>query len=203
VNSITFYLLAALVVAGSGAVVVVPRLRDAAFALFATAVVIAVLSAAAGADAVAVAEFVIVVGSGAAVGAVLRRDSSYRGLARPASWLPQRWWVAAAVAAALGVLLLIVFAVSGDAWHIGSGAASLFSVLHYRAVYALMLAVLLAAAGIGAALLLGRVSHDERETDRAVESRRQREERERRRREDREAARRQRGGPTRAGEGDA
>ena len=40
-NSIAFYLLAALVVAGSGAVVVLPRLRDAGFALVATAVVIA------------------------------------------------------------------------------------------------------------------------------------------------------------------
>ncbi|HEY4869573.1 MAG TPA: hypothetical protein VII79_06145, partial [Candidatus Dormibacteraeota bacterium] len=102
-----------------------------------------------------------------------------------------------------GLLVLVVFAVSSDAWHIGSGTASLISVLHYRAVYAFMLAVLLVVAGVGAALLLGRVSHDERETDRAVESRRQREERERRRREDREAARRRRGGSTRAGEKDA
>ena len=202
-NSITFYLLAALVVAGSGAVVVVPRLRDAALALVATVVVIAILSAAVGADAVAVAEFVIVVGTGAATWAVLRRGSSYRGLARPERRLPQRWWLAAAVAAFLGLLVLVVFAVSSDAWHIGSGTASLISVLHYRAVYAFMLAVLLVVAGVGAALLLGRVSHDERETDRAVESRRQREERERRRREDREAARRQRGGSTRAGERDA
>jgi NADH:ubiquinone oxidoreductase subunit 6 (subunit J) len=202
VNSITFYLLAALVVAGSGAVVVVPRLRDAAFALAATAVVIAILSAAVGADAVAVAEFVIVVGSGVATWAVLRRGSSYRGLARTGRWLPRRWWLAAAVAAFLGLLLLVVFAVSSDAWHIGSGTASLVSVLHYRAVYAFMLAVVLVVAGVGAALLLGRVSHDERETDRAVESRRQREERERRRREDREAARRRRGGSTRAGERD-
>ena len=202
-NSITFYLLAALVVAGSGAVVVLPRLRDAGFALVATAVVIAILSAAAGADAVAVTEFVIVVGSVAATWAVLRRDRSYREMARSSRWLPQRWWLAAVVAALLGLLVLAVFAVSSTAWHNGSGAASLISVLHYQAVYALMLAVLLAAAGAGAALLLGRVSHDERETDRAVESRRQREERERRRREDREAARRQRGGPTRTGEREA
>ena len=202
-NSSAFYLLAALVVAGSGAVVVLPRLRDAGFALVATAVVIAILSAAAGADAVAVTEFVIVVGSVAATWAVLRRDSSFREVAPSSRWLPQRWWLAAGVAALIGLLVLAVFAVSSDAWHIGSGTASLISVLHYRAVYAFMLAVLLAAAGIGAALLLGRVSHDERETDRAVESRRQREERERRRREDREAARRQRGGPTRTGEREA
>ena len=202
-NSITFYLLAALVVAGSGAVVVVPRLRDAAIALVATAVVIAVLSAAAGADAVAVTEFVIVFGSVAGAWAVLRRDGRYRGLAMRARWAPQRWWLALVVAALLGLLVLTVFAVSSDAWHIGTGTATLTSVLHYRAVYAFMLAVLLAAVGIGAALLLGRISHDERETDRAVESRRQREERERRRREDRDAARRQRGGSARTGEREA
>ena len=105
-------------------------------------------------------------------------------------------WAGAGVGAAFGALLITVFITSNDGWHAGSGTASLITVLHYRTPYALMIAVILAGAGVAMALLIGRTGDDERATDEVLAARRRREERVQRRREDRERAKRRRGEET-------
>ena len=77
-----------------------------------------------------------------------------------------------------------------------AGTASLITVLHYRTPYALVIAVILAGAGVAMALLIGRTGDDERATDEVLAARRRREERVQRRREDRERAKRRRGEET-------
>ncbi|MBV8194882.1 MAG: hypothetical protein JOY80_05080 [Candidatus Dormibacteraeota bacterium] len=190
-NAVPFYILAILVVAAAAAAVAAPRIRDAAAALLVFAVATAVLVAATGAYLVAVAEvIVVVVGSGAILW--LLRRGGYRGLARAAPLVPPRWWLGAGVGFGIGALLVVVFVASGADWFQGSGQASLITVLHYQEPYALVIAVVLAAFGLGGGFLLGRVGDDERETDAMIAARRHREERVRLRREAREAARRAR-----------
>ncbi len=192
-NAIAFYVLAALVVLAAAAAVSLPRQRDTVLAVAALCVAAAVLFAVAGGYAVAVAQVLIPAACAGGVWVAMRRGG-YRGLARPEPWRRARWLLALP-AIALGVLVVVVLALSGGAWHVAGGAVgSLITVLHYRAGFALMLALVLAVTGVAAAVLIGRTSADERELDRATETRRLREERERRRREDREAARRRRGG---------
>ena len=194
-NAVVFYILAALIVATSVAVVGAPRLRDAGAALVFAGTAIAILAGAAGAPIVAVAQFAVPLLCAAAA-VLLMRQSRYSALARPARVVSLMRWIGAGVAGSFGALFIVVFATSGDGWHAGSGTASLITVLHYRAPYALVIAVILAVAGVAAALLIGRTGEDERETDEAIAARRRRDERMQRRREDRERARRRRGDET-------
>jgi NADH:ubiquinone oxidoreductase subunit 6 (subunit J) len=203
-NAVVFYLLALLVVAASLAVVVAPSDTYSGIAIVATAVVVGILCAVAQAYAVAIAMLIVPAGTFAAVwGGVRLNQPVGRLMDRMRGWVPSRWLVSAVSASCLGLLIVVVFTVFGGAWHRGTSAPSLVTVLHYRSVYAFMLVVVLAVACAAAALMIGRTSADERDVDRAEEIRRQREERERRRREDREAARRQRGPGARSLEEDA
>ncbi|MBV9101025.1 MAG: hypothetical protein JOZ46_05875 [Candidatus Dormibacteraeota bacterium] len=192
-NAILFDMLAALVVAAAAGTVVQPRLRRAALALAGLALAVTVLFLSAGAYAVGIVEAVVALLTGAIAWGLLVRGRVYRGVLEVPPAAPRTRWVGGAVAGLLTLLLLVVFALSATDWHSGGAGAALVTVLHYRAVYALLLAIALVAVGAGVALLVGRTSDDEREADRAYESRLRREERERRRREDREAARRARG----------
>ena len=199
-NAVVFYILAALIVVASIAVVGAPRVRDAGIALVAAALMTAILSAATGARIVAAAQFLVPL---LGVGAVfwLARRGGYRGLVQAARLTSRIPWAGGAVAAAVAALLITVFAVSGNGWHVGSGTASLITVLHYRAPYALVITAILAVAALATSLLIGRTGADERETDEALAARRRRDERSRRRREDRESARRRRGAAPPAGAG--
>ena len=194
-NAVVFYILAALIVAASAATVGATRLRDAAAALTLAVTAIAILTGAAGAPLVAVAQFAVPLLC-AGAGLLLIRRGGYRGLARPARAVARMRWAGAGVGAAFGALLITVFITANDGWHAGSGTASLITVLHYRTPYALVIAVILAGAGVAMALLIGRTGDDERATDEMLAARRRREERVQRRREDRERAKRRRGEET-------
>ena len=194
-NAVLFYILAALIVAASAGAVGAPRLRDAAGALTLAVTAIAILTGAAGAPIVGLAQFAVpLLCAGAAV--LLIRQGGYSGLARPARAVARMRAGGAGVAAAFGALLISVFITSSDSWHLGSGTASLITVLHYRTPYALVIAAILAVAGVAMALLIGRTGDDERATDEALAARRRRDERMQRRREDRERAKRRRGEET-------
>lgn len=193
VNAVVFYILAVLIVGTSAVVVGAPRMREAGYALVATALFIAILAGATGARIVAAVQFLVPVAGVAAVLWLLRRRV-YRGMARP-DRLTSVIAARGAVAVGFVALLITAFAASAAGWHVGYGTASLITVLHYRAPYALVIAVILAVAGAGIALMVGRTAGDERETDEALAARRRREERMRRRREDRETARRRRAVP--------
>ena len=194
-NAVVFYILAALIVAASAATVGAARLRDAAAALTLAVTAIAILTGVAGAPIVAVAQFAVPLLCARAA-LLLIRQGGYGGLARPARAVARMRWAGAGVAAAFGALLITVFITANDGWHAGSGTASLITVLHYRTPYALVIAVILAGAGVAMALLIGRTGDDERATDEMLAARRRREERVQRRREDRERAKRRRGEET-------
>ena len=142
----------------------------------------------------AVLELVLTAVVTAVYSAVLLRREPYCRIAPSSPPTVSGWWLPAGAAIGFGALLLIPMALSSNGWASGHGEARLVTLLHYRAPYALIIAVVLAVTAAGAALLIGRTSRDEREHDRAANARHQREERTRRRREDRAAARRGRGG---------
>ena len=189
-NAVAFDVLAVLVVAGAAAAVVQTRPQRAAIALAGLALAVTVLFLLAGAYAVAVVEAVVALLTAATAWAVMVRSRVYRGVLQSLRAAPRTRVAGAAAAGLVTLLVLVVFALSASEWHNGGPGAALVTVLHYRAVYAFLLAIALAVVGIGVALLLGRTGDDEREADRAHESRQRREERELRRRADREAARR-------------
>ena len=190
VNGILFDVLAALVVAGAAATVAQPRPARAAVSLGGLAAAVTVLFIATGAYAVAVVEALVALVTAAIAWLLLVRRREYRGVLQVPAASQAARLTGAIVAGLLTLLVLVVFALSATDWHSGGAGAALVTVLHYRAVYALLLAIALAVVGAGVALLVGRTGQDEREADRAHEARLRREERERRRREDREAARR-------------
>lgn len=200
-NALAFYILAAVLVVASTAVVALPRMHLASAALAAVAVTMTLLFLLLSAYAMAVAQIVIPAIAASAVWLHIRRERRYDGLVQT-SRAHARWWVGGAAAGGLAILLIVVFAASAAGWHSGAGIGSLLTVFHYRAVYALLLGIALAVTAAGAALVVGRQGRDERELDRALDARRQREERERLRREAREAARR-RGRPAPVGEENA
>ncbi|MFN2582299.1 MAG: hypothetical protein ABR498_06115 [Candidatus Dormibacteria bacterium] len=190
-NAVAFFILAILIVVTAAAAVVLPSLRDAGGAFLAFALVSAVLFATTGAYLVALAQIIVPVAAAAASYVVLRR-ATYRGLARTAPLVPRLWWLGLGVSLAFAALLITVLSLSGGGWFQGSGQASLVTVLHYAEPYALVIAAVLAVAGVAIAVLLGRTGDDERQTDAMLAARRRRDERVRLRREARETARRSR-----------
>jgi NADH:ubiquinone oxidoreductase subunit 6 (subunit J) len=195
-NAVAFAPLAVLIVIGSLATVVLPRLRDAGAALLVTLVLIAVFSAVSGQYLVAVAELLAAAGGLAAARTVVPLSAGRRargaGAASRVPRLPRSWWIGAAVAIPLAVLFAVVLGMSSGALTEGGGAPSPASVIGSHAPYALVIAIVLAVTGFGAGALLGRTGADEREADARHEARRTRDERMRARREAREAARRAR-----------
>jgi hypothetical protein len=195
-NAVAFYAIAVLIVLAAGAAVGLPSLRRAGYAGAAVIVLMALLELVSGAYALALVQLVVPGIAGGAVVLVLRRDE-YRGLVT-GPLLPERFWIAAPVAIGTAAVLVITLAVVGNGWYPGDLAinlpayagANLVTVLHYRAPYALAVAVVVVAVTIGAALVIGRRSADEQTLDQLLEQRRQREELARRRRLDREQGRR-------------
>ena len=199
-NAIAFSVLAVLIVVVALAAVGLPRLREIGVAVLLLLAVVAILAAASGQYLVTIA--LLLVGAtgfvtGRAVMPLGRRGDRPRG--EPV--LPRRWWLGAAVGAGLGALIVIVLALSGSDFVSGTGAPPPSTALGAGEPYALVIAVVLAATGVGAAFLLGRTSRDEREADARQEARRTRDERMRIRREAREAARRARREASPAGGG--
>jgi lysylphosphatidylglycerol synthetase-like protein (DUF2156 family) len=197
VNGVLFYFIALLVVAGAAAAVLAPRVRDAAIALLATTTLIAILCAASSAFTLAALQLAVPLICAPIVYVMIRRG--YRGIGWPAPLLPRRWWIGAGAAGGLGLLLIIVFVASADSWFVVDAkvavvSTSLLTVLGTLAPYALVIGAVVVVMGVAVAVLLGRTSADERESDKHLEARQAREERTRRRREDRDAARRTRGG---------
>jgi NADH:ubiquinone oxidoreductase subunit 6 (subunit J) len=196
-NAVAFYAIAVLIVLAAGAAVGLPSLRRAAYAGAAVVVLMALLELFSGAYALAVVQLVVpAVGAGVVV-LVLRRDK-YSGLVS-GPVLPERFWIAAPIAVGTAAVLVITLAVVGNGWYPGNpvvllpafhNGAALATVLHYRAPYALVIAVVVVVVTIGAALVIGRPSADEQTLDQMLEQRRQREDLARRRRVDREQGRR-------------
>jgi hypothetical protein len=195
-NAVAFYAIAVLIVLAAGAAVGLPSLRRAAYGGAAVIVLMAVLELISGAYALAVIQLVVPGIAAGLVALVLRRDE-YRGLVtRPG--LPERFWIAAPIAIGTAAVLAITLAVVGNGWYPGNlpvnslayVRAALVTVLHYRAPYALAIAVVVVAVTVRAALVIGRRSADEQTFDQMLEQRRQREELSRRRRLDREQGRR-------------
>ena len=193
VNGIAFYVFAAVALLAALAVVALPSLRLAAYALAALGGSTALLFLLLGNELLFAAELLIY---GLAVPAlVLTAVSLVR--AREAQGRPFTAWWPVAVLAGLGTaaLLLGVAAVSTSTWRSGSypsdtTAATTMGELIFR-TYALPFAtsaVLLLAALVGA-VVIGRRDDLEAELEEAERERRRREERMRRRREDRERAR--------------
>ena len=199
-NAIAFSILALVMVVLALAVVGLPRLRETGGALALLLVVIAILAAASGQYFVTIALLLA-----AAAGALLGRSVMPLGRRgdRPHGEpvLPRRWWIGAAVAGGLGVLVVVVLALSGSDFVSGTGAPDAATALGAGEPYALIIAVVLAATGIGAGLLIGRTSHDEQAHEARAEARRARDERMRARREAREAAKRARREASTAGGG--
>jgi hypothetical protein len=196
-NAIAFYAIAVLIVLAAGAAVGLPSLRRAAYAGAAVIVLMAVLELISGAYALALVQLVVPGIAAGVVVLVLRRDE-YRGLVT-GPVLPERFWIAALIAIGTAAVLVITLAVVGHGWYpgnvlVGSPAyangAALVTVLHYRAPYALAIAVVVTVVTVGAALVIGQRSADEQTLDQMLEQRRQREELARRRRVDREQGRR-------------
>lgn len=199
-NAIAFSILAVLIVVVALAAVGLPRLREAGAALGALLVVIAILAAASGQYFVTIA-LLLAVASGALLGRAAMPLGRRSDRSRREPVLPRRWWLGAAVGASLGALVVVVLALSGGDFVSGSGAPGAATVLGEGEPYALVIAGVLAAAGIGAGALLGRTSHDEQAHEARVEARRARDERMRVRREAREAAKRARREASTAGGG--
>ncbi len=197
-DAVAFYAIAVLIVLAAGAAVGLPSIRLSAYAGAAVIVLMAILELISGAYALAVVQLVVPAAAAAAVVLVLRRDA-YRGLVT-GPVLPERFWIAAPIAVGTAAVLVITLAVVGNGWYPGNllinapayVGAALVTVLHYRAPYALAIAVVVVAVTIGAALVIGRRSADEQTFDQMLEQRRQREELSRRRRLDREQGRRRR-----------
>jgi len=196
-NAVAFYAIAVLIVLAAGAAVGLSSLRRAAYAGAAVIVLIAVLELISGAYALAVVQLVVPGIAAGVVVLVLRRDE-YRGLVT-GPVLPERFWIAAPIAIGTAAVLVITLAVVGNGWYPGdlpvnspayANGAALVTVLHYRAPYALAIAVVVVIVTIGAALIIGRRSADEHTLDQMLEQRRQRDELSRRRRLDREQGRR-------------
>lgn len=199
-NAIAFSVLAVAIVVLALGVVGLPRLRETGGALALLLVVVAILAAATGQYFVTIALLLTASGGvllGRAVIPLGRRGDRPRG--EPV--LPRRWWVGAAVGAGLGALVVVVLALSGGDFVSGTSAPGAASALGAGEPYALVIAVVLAAIGIGAGLLLGRTSHDEQEHEARAEARRARDERMRARREARDAAKRARREASTAGGG--
>jgi NADH-quinone oxidoreductase subunit J len=196
VNGIAFYAFAAVAVLAALAVVGLPELRHAAYALAGLGAAVGLLFLLVGNELLFAAQLLVY---GLAVPAVLlvavtltrgrRRDEG-------AGWLSSWWPVAVLVALGIGALLLGVVAVSGDAWVKGQYALDGQAVTQPMGEllvkrYALpfgVSAVLLLTALVGA-VVTGRRDDLEEELEAAEAARRQREERMRRRREDRDRAR--------------
>ncbi len=196
VNAAAFYAIAALILIAAGAAVGLTSLRLAAYAGAAVVVLLAVLELLAGADALAVVQ-VLVPGVAAGIVFLALRHDQYRGLgSRPEA--PARFWIAAPIAVALAALFSL-FSQVGPGWFPGNlaislvgdtGRNALVTVLHYRAPYALAIAVVLVLVTAGAGLVIGRRSGDEQTLDQQLAQRRERDEIARRRRQDREQGRR-------------
>jgi NADH:ubiquinone oxidoreductase subunit 6 (subunit J) len=210
VNGIAFYVLAAVALLAALAVVALPSLRLAAYALSALGGAVAVLFLLLGNELLFAAEL-LVYGLAvpalvlAAVSLVRARAGAAADVARPFT----AWWPVALLAGlGTGALLLGVAAVSTGVWRQGTypgdlTAATAMGELMFR-TYALPFAtsaVLLLAALVGA-VVIGRRDDLEAELEDAERERRRREDRMRRRREDRERARqRQRPAAVAEGEG--
>ena len=194
-NAVAFYAIAVLIVLAAGAAVGLPSLRLSAYAAAAVIVLMALLELISGAYALAVVQLVVPGIAAGVVVLVFRRDV-YRGLVT-GPILPERFWIAAPIAIGTAAVLVITLAMVATVGirepahqppaYVG---AALVTVLHYRAPYALAIAVVVVAVTIGAALVIGRRSADEQTYDQMLEQRRQREELSRRRRLDREQGRR-------------
>jgi lysylphosphatidylglycerol synthetase-like protein (DUF2156 family) len=195
-NAVAFYAIAVLIVLAAGAAVGLPSLRLSAYAAAALMVLMAILELISGAYALAVVQLVVPGIAAGVVVLIFRRDV-YRGLVTGLI-LPERFWIAAPIAIGIAAVLVITLAMVGNSWYPGNlpidlpeyVGAALVTVLHYRAPYALAIAVVVVAVTIGAALVIGRRSADEQTYDQMLEQRRQREELSRRRRLDREQGRR-------------
>jgi NADH-quinone oxidoreductase subunit J len=197
VNGIAFYVFAAAALLAAGAVVGLPSLRQAGYALAGLGVATALVFLLLGNELLFAAELLVY---GLAVPAlVVTTTSLLRPRARGEEAGPfTRWWpVGALIGLGTAALLLGVAAVSTGVWSQGSYPAGDPSVtarmgeLVFR-TYALPFAasaVLLLAAMVGAVVTARRDDLEE-ELEATEAARRQREERMRRRREDRERARR-------------
>lgn len=201
-NAVAFSVLAVLIVAAALACVVLPRLRDAGAGLAAALVVVAILCAASGEFVVAAALVLAAAGAVATVRTVMplgrSRDGAV-GRALP----PRRSWIALGVALGFGALLVVVLAMSGSSFVSGGTPPSEVTVLGGHEPYALVIGLVLAAAGVGVGALLGRTSADERAADAREAARRTRDEHMRARRAAREAARRARREAATSGGGSA
>ena len=193
-NAVAFYAVAVLIVLAAGAAVGLPSLRRAGYAGAAVIVLLALLELISGAYALAIVQLVV---PGIAVGVVvlvLRHDAYRELLTAPP--MPERFWIAAPIAIGIAAVLVLTLAVVGNGWAPTGdvvrllNGAQLITVLHYRAPYALAIAVAAVAVTVGASLVIGRRSADEQTLDQMLQQRRQREELARRRREDREQGRR-------------
>jgi NADH-quinone oxidoreductase subunit J len=195
VNGIAFYVLAALALLAAVAVVSLPSLRLAAYALAALGGATALLFLILGNELLFAAELLVY---GLAVPAlVLTATTLIQARERDAGPAFTGWWpIAVLVGLGTAALLLGVAAVSTSAWSQGSypgdiTATQKMGELIFR-TYALPFAasaVLLLTALVGA-VVTGRRDDLEEELEAAERDRRRREERMRRRREDRERARR-------------
>jgi NADH:ubiquinone oxidoreductase subunit 6 (subunit J) len=196
VNALAFYAVAVLIVLAAAAAVGLPSLRLASYGGAATVVLLAILDIISGAYTLAAIEIVV---PGIAVGVVvlvLRREQ-YRGLGSSPD-AGSRWWLGGPVALITGLVLVVTLAIVGLNWYTNTAIsdlvafppAALITVLHYDAPYALVIALVLIAATVAAALVIGRRSGDEQTLDQHMQARREREERARRRRDDRQAGRR-------------
>lgn len=189
VSAAGFYVAALLILLSTAAAVILPRFRHAAAAAGGALASTALLAIVSGAYALGVVQLVVAGALGAVFAATLLRREPYCRIAPSSPPTSARWWIGATVAVGFALLFAVPFALSADGFHVGSGTANLITVLHYRAPYALVVAVVLVVTAAAVALMLGRTSRDERELDRNLQAQRQREERIRRRREDRLQAR--------------
>jgi hypothetical protein len=190
-NAVAFYFLAVLIVVTAGSAMALPQVRQSAIAAAAATLMVGLLCLVTGAVALGVIEFLIPVLTGAGLWLALRR-SGYLAMLGAEAWPPKAVVAGAGAAGAFAVLTVVVLAASGNAWQSGTSgtqSASLLTVLHYWAPYALVIAAAIAITAAAAALMLGRISDDEREADKAAELRRRREEQAQRRREERLRAR--------------
>jgi hypothetical protein len=195
VNAPAFFAVAALIVLAAAAAVGLPSLRLAGYAGAAVIVLLAILDIISGAYALAAIQ-IVVPGLGAGVVFLVLRREQYRGLGA-ATGDGTRWRIAGPVAVAVGVLVVTV-ALIATGWFPGSLAiahfvenhAALVTVLHYRAPYALVIALVAVIVTVGVGLVIGRRSGDEQTLDQHLAAKRERDERARRRRDDREQGRR-------------